>query len=244
MRNDDVTELLNEVTLINQEIEKNIERANKDLNIKEIVKPKVKSSLEHLRSCLDYLSHDIYDYVYASTDGLSEDEREKKIVYFPYGRNSNDFHSSLGKSFKNIKNINPDIYNLLESIQPYASGQNWLIDLCQITNSMKHNKLFKQKRRDNKDLKVGNFIYISGFNKTKSIDISNNCFNGKMQKNSISIENGEIVTDIDKDDLDIEIINWANFTFDGTSIQINNLLGDTNKEIFHFQDSLYKIIIA
>jgi hypothetical protein len=69
MRQSDIVELLDEVQEILAFLDSQIKSTYTETTVLEISKPKVKASLEHLRSCLDYAAHDIYEQVYTDIDG-------------------------------------------------------------------------------------------------------------------------------------------------------------------------------
>lgn len=81
MRKSDIEELLSEVEEIVASLETQKSKANTNSGILEISKPKVKSALEHLRSCLDYAAHDIYDFLYKDRDGKTEEQRENVTIF-------------------------------------------------------------------------------------------------------------------------------------------------------------------
>jgi hypothetical protein len=243
LRLTDIEELLIETSGNIKIIESEYKKANDDRNIQSILKPKVKSSLEHLRSCLDYMAHDIYFFIYLKNDKTIKEEKTKQKIYFPYGRNENDFKSSLGRMFKNLYIINKNIFLLIESIQPYKSNNSWLADFCDITNTMKHSELLKQKRHDKEAIKVLNSIYIEDFKNVKSGIISGNIINGIRQKTNIVINNGEIVSNLSDAGDDIKIYNWTTFQFDNIDTDILVFLKLAYSNISTFKCNLYKLIM-
>lgn len=243
MRKDDIGELLDEVNGNIALIKAKHIKASSDESIKEILKPKVKSVLEHLRSCLDYCAHDIYDMIYKPNDGLTEGERSKLNVYFPYGNTINNFHSSLGRSgFKDLKNKNNQVYLLLTSIQPFHCNNKWLVDLCKTTNDIKHNELIKQDRKDKKTLRMNNVNIIAGLENIENLYLSGNTINGIRQKNDLVFKRGKLLSSIDGEKMDITIINWTKFTFASSDTGVLELLETSYKNISDFSMALYNIL--
>lgn len=95
---------------------------------KKISRPKVKSIFEHLRSTLEYVAQDINGKLSTPKDRL----------YFPYGKTKKIFDDSVKKSFPLLINEMPEIYNEISKLQFFVSGDEWLVDLCSITNILKH----------------------------------------------------------------------------------------------------------
>lgn len=61
MRKQGIDELLDDVKETISIIDREYERTNEDLSVKELLKIKIKHALEDMRSCLDYIANDIYD---------------------------------------------------------------------------------------------------------------------------------------------------------------------------------------
>ncbi len=127
MLNNDVLELYkvceDQVNTIAQQVDSN--QLNKVL---------LKNTLENMRSILDYISIDIHNR-------LPQNHKKKAKAYFPYALNHERFKNSMRRNFPALKHYELEIYNLIESIQPFHSNDSWLIDLCTLTNEVKHNNL-------------------------------------------------------------------------------------------------------
>lgn len=70
---------------------------------------------------------------------------------------------------------NKKIYELIASLQPHASGSNWLIDLCEYTNTNKHNNLTPQVKKTKDSVCIGNFVKLSG---NSTISFTSSTING------------------------------------------------------------------
>ncbi len=134
-----------DIDLLLEECGSNIERVREkyksavtDERQVEVLKPLVKSTLEHLRSVLEYSAQDIWESY----------TKKKNKPYFPYGKNIDDFYKSLNKNLPGLKEQRPDLLSVVESIQPYVCGDDWLTELCAHTNFNKHNRLKPQVRKD------------------------------------------------------------------------------------------------
>ena len=193
------------------------------------IQEKIKTTLEHLRSCLDYLAHDIYDLCIEPTHG-----KTSKPIYFPYGKTPNDFNSSLGRnSFGDLKLLNYDIYNALESIQPFRSGSNWLIDLCEQTNQIKHNGFLNQETKNHVDVENGR-IKLSG---NKNRIVFDNCTVNGKKVNHLEFDHDILVSSDEANKAGLEINTWTSFHF--SDIDIIKVLKDSFGNVSNLQKSIY-----
>ena len=82
-----------------------------DQTISEELKIDVKNIFENLRSCLDYIAHDIRE---ACIVGSTVNR-----LYFPIRQSRIEFDQAINKDFQNLSFLHSDVYNLIEAIQPY-----------------------------------------------------------------------------------------------------------------------------
>lgn len=162
----DIEEILKEVEEVISTISALYENAKTDGAVTQISKAKIKSALEHLRSILDYCALEAYLHVYGKNPGK---------LYFPYAKNETLFHTYLAKNFKSLPQKNKKIYELIASLQPHVSGSNWLIDLCEYTNTNKHNNLTPQIKRTKDSVNIGNVVKLSG---NSTVSFTNSTING------------------------------------------------------------------
>ncbi len=147
-----IQELLDESQTLLAGIEQAYVQARSLESIVAVARPKVKSCLEHLRSSLDYIAHDLLETTNPAT-------RPKK-VYFPYGQNAKLYHESLKR---NLPGLNAKYLPLLESLQPHACASDWLTHLCHATNFNKHVSLQEQERRNSPEstTRLGNIVHMA-----------------------------------------------------------------------------------
>lgn len=88
LRKDDVEELRREAKEQYEYIRISYEEALRDESID--LRAKVKNLMEHLRSSLDYMAHDIYE-VCCQAARISSGKQDPRDIYFPYALNENDF---------------------------------------------------------------------------------------------------------------------------------------------------------
>lgn len=233
MRESDINEMLEDICRNMDYIYEKKNLAIEDKNIKELAKPQIKSILCHLRSILDYIAMDIYETIY-------KDKPPKNDIYFPYGNTFHAFNENVGRNFHKMSKRNKKVYNLIKSIQPFVTGDDWVVRLCKINNINKHNQLSAQERIDGTELHFeDNFIHISDFNDSTNLFIKNCVVNGKKQASDILITNGMIITD-EKNNFDISINKWTEFYFESTNIDILEYLVKAQENIVQFKTRVYE----
>jgi hypothetical protein len=190
--------------------------------------------MENLRSALDYMAKDIATIVCKVSKTL------QKNTYFPYGKNKKDYNSSIGRSLPNLKIIHPDIYSLLENLQPHICGDAWLYDFCQILNNNKHDSLSPQTRKLQKTYSVG----LKG----KLPTISALAGAITAPPGAISIDGIPIEFDqntgipYQTSGLEVAVTTWVNFVFQGTTVEVYPILQTAFNKIKQLSEQLYKII--
>ena len=234
----DIEELLIEVEEISSTISELYENARKDKSVLQISRVKVKSALEHLRSILDYSALDAYMCVYKNKPGK---------LYFPYAKNEALFNKHLANNFKSLRQKNPNIYNLIASVQPHMSGSNWLIDLCTYTNTNKHNNLTSQVKKTKDSVTIGNLIKLSGASTVTFVNSTANGIQiGKDSSTPVTISDAmtdkEIVSQLNPDNPYLPVTRVAekvNFFIDGSSNDALKFIQDAKARISRFVDQLY-----
>ena len=77
----------------------------------------IKNVFENLRSCLDYLAHEIFE-THCSVAA------KPKRLYFPISSSRADFEQVIGRDYPGLEARCQPLFAYLESIQPYNSP--WL----------------------------------------------------------------------------------------------------------------------
>jgi hypothetical protein len=112
-------------------------------NISEELKIDIKNILENLRSCLDYIARDIHDKFVAGSPPK---------LYFPIRHTFTAFEQVIARDFSGLDQTSPDVYNLLEKVQPY--NDDWLGKFNRLNNNNKHEDLVEQTRTETKQVTV------------------------------------------------------------------------------------------
>ncbi len=234
-RYDDIIALLIDAGQNIMVIELTIRQARYDLSVREILKPKIKSTLEHFRSCLDYCALDIFEQL------ISNECVDDKKIYFPYGKNEEIFRKQVKKNLTDtLISSYPDVYLLIESIQSYKLGNAWLEDLCCRTNNMKHNSLSSQERADGIAIQADDFAYIKADN-TSTVILDHVKLEDNFV-NSFTYDKGHTLSDYDFTLTEIKIDNWTEFRFEGTNICVLDFVKKVHRSISDFITQLYRLL--
>lgn len=92
-RYNDISELLLAVRSGIDELDKAYASAAKNEDTKSVLRPLVKSSLEHLRSSLEYCAQDTHDSLFGG----------KRRLYFPYGKDEKHFNDSVANNLPGLQ---------------------------------------------------------------------------------------------------------------------------------------------
>lgn len=236
MRKQGIDELLDDVKETISIIDREYERTNEDLSVKELLKIKIKHALEDMRSCLDYIANDIYDEL------IYVDGTKKIAIHFPYGKDENSYKSMTGRYFKGLESKNEKLYDAIISIQPFRCGSMWLYNLCKMTNTNKHEDLIGQKRITKAKLNIAGMgiAMFENFSGNENITFSGCNFNGIEQEDDIFIKNGKINAGNNEDIVDFKLN--TEFYFENTDINCIKLVKDSYLGISKLVDEVYKIL--
>ena len=107
----------------------------------------IKNLCGNLRSVLDYLAHEIRDRHCPFAN-------PKDRFYFPILPDHSTFESQMSKWFPDLKTSCPDLWDYLESIQPYHPDYVWLGHFNRLNNENKHGRLVEQTRSKRQEVKA------------------------------------------------------------------------------------------
>lgn len=235
-RKDDVTIILEEAKRQYQNIRKNYDRALKEKSMD--LRVPVKNLMENLRSSLDYMAHDIYESCCQSAR-LASGNPDPRNIYFPYGLTEQNFRSGVGSSLPNLLTENADVYNLIESIQPFKCNDNWLYDLCSVLNEKKHDKLKAQIRTETER------HHVESEHGSVSIIVNDPNVKITSQPGAVKIFgvpaefSSEGIRTAPSDKLKHSRITWVSFTFEDTEIDVIGMLEKSMVGITALASQLY-----
>ena len=239
MRKNDVKILLEHVKVKLTNIKKNYDQSLQEKDIPGSLCVDIKNAMENLRSSLEYMAQDVYETLitpYRKTKNLKTITK----IYFPYGKDEQHFRSMIKHNLPDLEIIKPDIYFLIESMQPHVCNDTWLDDFCKILNDNKHMSLSPQIRTENQTYSVGL--------RNKSAAISAPARAIKAPPGAISIENNPIQFDPttgipkEKPGLEISVKTWVSFLFQGTKRKVYPLLETAFHRIEAMSEKFYEII--
>lgn len=233
----DIRELLQHIDENIKIVEEGYAKARLDDEQETLSKPLIKGILSDLRSVLDYSAVAVYK-TYSRKDGK---------IYFPYSDDEQSYASKFKSNLNGLDQQRPEVYALIKSIQPFATGRNWLSVLCSLTNETKHNSLGKQRRNnsDSAHLSVGNLfkaeaggtfilngVLVDGVpvGVESPFEISHRTKKKELER--VLGHVGKIEKEFD----------WVKFEYIGTSTDILALLKESRTEVGSFVEKLEGII--
>lgn len=243
MRKEDVIEL---IEYSEKDLSRIKDEYNSALRQKEIptsLRIDVKNFMENLRSAMDYIAHDVYE---AAIEKYREQTSKNQVknIYFPYGKDKNDFKSRTESNLPELELLNKKVYSIIESIQPHFCGENWLYDFCNILNEKKHERLTPQEKEERRGLKIqfpggasitmgpGSSISGSGIIQSggSKIVLNNDLVSGDFPAKNIYGNTEQT------------IMVWVAFKFSETNIEVLPLLEKAFKKIEVITKDIYNNI--
>jgi len=119
-----------------------------DKKIREDLKVDIKNIFENLRSCLDYLAHDIFETCCVSSN------KKPDRLYFPIRPSLAEFNQAVSHDYPGLQTTNKPVYDVLETVQPYHDP--WLGHFNKLNNENKHQDLVEQTRTESRHVTVSN----------------------------------------------------------------------------------------
>ena len=231
-----VLELLGEARELLVGVEQAYAQAKTAESVVVVARPKVKSCLEHLRSALDYIAHDLSE--------TTDPAKRPKRVYFPYGKDSGLYLNSLRQ---NLPGLDPKYHPVLESLQPHSCGDEWLIQLCHVTNFNKHVRLQEQERENSPESVTTVGSNIARFGPGSSITIGELIVDGVRVNPTgpLHLDGSRPVAEIQSEvRSDIHVrreYRWVKFVLMGSGVDVLELLQKSHDRIRQFTNEVYAL---
>jgi len=235
-RKDDISTILAAAKEQFESIRKDYDRALREQSLD--LRVPVKNLMENLRSSLDYMAHDIYEYCCQAARSAAG-KPDPRNIYFPYGRTEADFRSRVGSSLPDLLNNNSDVYDLIASIQPFRCNDGWLYDLCSILNEKKHDKLKAQVRSETETYSV------ESEHGSVSIIVNNPNVKITSQPGAVKIFGvpaeftSEGIRTAPSEELKHKRTVWVAFTFEGSDVNVIGMLEKAVAGITNLASQLY-----
>ena len=232
----------NDVFLLIQESKKQLDEVkksyDKSLEDKSLdIRINVKNLMENLRSILDYTARDIYEDV-CRNHRQKLGKTDPRNINFPYGRNENDFKAGIVSNLPNINNLSPSIYAAIKSIRPFVSNNSWLCDLCEMNNTNKHDKLTPQIRNEIETYTVkGPNVEVRIISNNPNVKVTSQP--GAVKINGVPAQFTHEGIKTEPSHLQHRRDVWVSFVFEGTNINVLNLLNNAVPGIEALVISIY-----
>ncbi len=108
-----------------------------DKHVRGPLKVLIKNIFGNLRSCMDYLAHDIFE---THCDTGKKPDR----LYFQIRPSAPKFGQAVAKNYPGLQAASKVVYDLLDGVQPYKDP--WLGQFNKLNNHNKHQALTEQTR--------------------------------------------------------------------------------------------------
>jgi hypothetical protein len=210
MRTKDINALLKRSVDDFNVLKDQYEKCLHEQNISSDLKIDIKNLSGNLRSVLDYIAKDIRD-IHCSLS------KKNDIFYFPILSDLTSFNSQCLKWYPGLRDSCLDLWNYLESIQPYHKEYEWLGNFNRLNNENKHNSLFEQTRKETKrvnvKLKGGSVNWDPG-----AVKFGHGVYIGGVPINPAT------QMPIPHPSQTVEVVTWVDFQFDGINVSALSLL--------------------
>lgn len=161
----------------------------------------IKNLFGNLRSSLDYLAKDIHEK-------YCPNAKPNTRFYFPILPDASQFQGRMNNWFPGLNISCADLWNYLESIQPYNPGFEWLGKFNRVNNENKHDSLVEQTRVETQRVNVsfggGSVNWDPG-----AVKFGSGVFIGGVQVDT------RTQMPIPHPSQKVEKVTWVDFRFDG-----------------------------
>jgi hypothetical protein len=182
--------------------------------IRDDLRVDIKNIFENLRSCLDYLAHELFE-------ALCGVAKKPDNLYFPIRSSRIEFDKFMNRDYLGLERANKQVFDFLESIQPYNNA--WLSQFNQLNNENKHQDLVEQTRVESRYVSVtslggggvswGPGVSFSGDVRVMGVPID--------QRTQLPVPNNQVVT---------KITIWVDFAFKVNGLSVLPFIeGSVNK---------------
>jgi len=113
--------------------------------ISDELRVQIKTIFENLRSCLDYMAHDVFE------SKCPHAEKSNRL-YFPIRQSAAEFQQALAKDFPGLAASAPSVAAAIEAVQPYNDP--WLGNFNRLNSLNKHQNLVEQTRTEARQVTV------------------------------------------------------------------------------------------
>jgi hypothetical protein len=140
-RKNDVDALINRSQIDFANLEIAYQKSLRDKAISPELRIDIKNLCGNLRSVLDYIARDIRERHCPVAPS-------KARFYFPIFYDAGKYRHKMERWYPGLDTASPNLWNYLESVQPYHAAHAWLGKFNDINNENKHGRLVEQTRTE------------------------------------------------------------------------------------------------
>jgi hypothetical protein len=179
------------------DLKKQYEASLHEQKVREDLKVDIKNIFENLRSCLDYLAHDLFD-------AFCKGQRAPDRLYFPIRSTAAEFGQVMARDYPTLERNCKPAYDSLEAAQPYRDP--WLGQFNKLNNENKHQNLVEQTRTETRRVEVkgpggGGVSWGPGVHFGSGVSVMGVPIDPKTQ---LPVPNNQVTT---------TVTTWVDFTF-------------------------------
>lgn len=183
--------------------------------IRDDLKVDIKNIFENLRSCLDYLAHELFE-------GLCGAAKQPDRLYFPIRSSRIEFDKVMKRDYSGLEQANKAVFDFLESIQPYNSA--WLGQFNQLNNENKHQDLVEQTRTEARHVSVsapggGSVSWGPGVSFGGGVSVMGVPIDARTQ---LPVPNNQVTT---------QITIWVDFKFKDNGLSVLPFVDESIKKV-------------
>ncbi|MBI5491966.1 MAG: hypothetical protein HY893_03415 [Deltaproteobacteria bacterium] len=206
------------------ELKRAYEASLHEKNVRGDLKVDIKNIFENLRSCLDYLAHDIFETCCASS--VKPDR-----LYFPIRPTMTEFNQAVSH-YPGLQTTNKSVYDVLEAVQPYHDP--WLDHFNKLNNENKHQDLVEQTRTESRHVTVSS----GGGSVSWGPGVT---FGGGVRINGVPID-PRTQLPVPNNQVRTEIVVWVDFLFKENGLSVLPFIEQSLKKIEQIFRDLQKHI--
>lgn len=183
--------------------------------VRDDLKVDMKNVFENLRSCLDYLAHELFE-------GMCGNAKIPDRLYFPISSSRAEFDKTMSRYYAGLEQKNKTVFDFLESIQPYNNP--WLGDFNRLNNENKHQDLVEQTRTEARHVAVtapggGSVSWGPGVTFSGGVSVMGVPIDPRTQ---LPVPNNQVKT---------EITNWVDFKFKENGLSALPFVEDSIRQV-------------
>ncbi len=186
----------------------------------------IKNLCGNLRSILDYIARDIRERYCPAV-------KPNARFYFPVLPSLIQYQSQMDNWFPGLRTACLDLWNYLESVQPYHSTSTWLEKFNRLNNENKHDNLVEQTRTEARRVNVAS----GGVNVNwdpDAVKFGQGVFIGGVPINPST------QMPVPHPSQTVERVIWVDFKFNGIDESAIALLQGSLKGILKIADDVYR----